>query len=316
MQLLKILVAVDNGYKGTKVYYRINGKEYKFSFDSKYEEANDDLNGNNTWHFNYNDKDYLVGEGASISNLDYDKVNNELHKICTYAALSRISNFIGYDIDLVVGYPLTICSSEKNKFIDYLNPDGEVNTVFEGEDKKFKINNITVLPQCAGAIYASDNVKEYKGKLFGVLDIGSKTINGCILNNLNVERKSIFTEELGIHILYNNIKKEFAKQGVNLQDFQIPYVIKDGLQDVPDSKATVKKVFRKHFNDIKTVMIKNNWDIDHMDIMIIGGGRIVMADEIKGFKHLMDSPVDDPVYANVKGFWKVGAMLYGYPQDI
>ena len=312
----KVLVAIDNGYKDTKVYCKINGKEYKFKFDSKYEEANDDLNSNNTWHFTYNGKDYLVGEGASISNLDYDKVNNELHKICTYAALSKISNFIGYEFDLVVGYPLTICSSEKSRFIEYLKPvEDIVETVFEGEDKKFKINNITVLPQCVGSIYAGDTTS-YKNKLFGILDIGSKTINGCIMNNLNVERKSIFTEELGIHILYNRIKKEFAKQGIALQDFQIPYVVDNGLPGVDNAKEIVKKEFKKHFGDIKTVMVKNNWDIDHMEIMVIGGGRIVMTDEIKGFRHLISSPDNDPVYSNARGFHKVGAMYYGYPQDI
>ena len=71
----KVLIAVDNGFDSTKVYCVLNNKEYKFKFNSKFEKVifEDDLNKNNTFKLYYNNTVYLVGEGATYSNLNKDK---------------------------------------------------------------------------------------------------------------------------------------------------------------------------------------------------------------------------------------------------
>lgn len=299
-----ILVAIDNGYDSTKVY---TNKEC-FSFKSKYEKADDDLNKNNTWSMFYNNENYLIGEGATIENHDDDKTNNELAKICTYAALSKLSNFIGVNFNLVLGYPLTSCSANKEDFINYIKSDSDIETIFNGEVKKFHINDCIVIPQGAGALY-SRNPNEFKDKLIGILDIGGKTINGVIMDNLNPVRKSIFTEDLGIHILYNELCKEFALRGIKVNDYQIPYILKNN-KYIDGADKVINDTFNKHVENIKDVMIKNKWNVDIMDIMVVGGGKLVLKNYLcKYIPHIVEC--EDAVFANVKGFYKVGEMYYG-----
>jgi hypothetical protein len=309
----RVLVAVDNGFKDTKVYTIINDKEYKFKFDSKYENVlqDDDLNKNNTMKIYWNDETYLVGEGASNDSLDDDKYNNELAKICTYAALSKLSNFVGYEFDLVCGYPLTTCSMGKENFSDYLKTDNIEEIDFEGELKRFRISNVSVLPQGVSALYGL-NTRDYKDKVIGILDVGGKTINGIVVSNLNPIKQTMFTEDLGILILYNSIKMALNKEGINVMDYQVPYVIENGLPGYEKEVGEIiNGVITKHVNDIKVIMRRNKWAIESLPILTIGGGSIVLEDALcKVLPHVIR--VEEPEYANVKGFYRVGELYYGY----
>lgn len=310
----RILVGVDNGFYSTKIYAVINGKECKFKFNSRYEKVlvDDDLNKNNTMKIYWNDDVYLVGEGASNDNLDDDKYNNELHRICTYAALSRLSNFVGYEFDLMVGYPLTTCSIGKDSFAEYLKSKDVVEIELDGELKRFKVGNVSVLPQGISALYGA-NVNEYRNKVVGILDIGGKTINGIVVNNLNPVRQTMFTEDLGILILYNRLKMKLNQEGYNVMDYQIPYIIENGIPGVDNREVEdiVDGVVKEHVNEIKTVMRRNKWAVESLPIVTIGGGSIVLQEALcKILPHRVVS--DDPVYANVKGYWNVGRVYYGY----
>jgi plasmid segregation protein ParM len=258
-----VMASVDNGYDSTKVYAVINGKEYKFKFKSKFEKANDDLNKNNTMGLWYCDEHYLVGEGASMDNLEYDKTGNELHKICTYAALSRLSNYIGMDFNLVVGYPLNIYSANKEVFAQYLKTDGfvDVKVRYESEsyeEKLFKVSECTVLPQGAGALYCEPD--KWKDRLVAIIDIGGNTINGCIADNLNIVRESIFTEKLGILILQNEIKKRLdSVYGVDIQEYELPGILRDRIYRKygviqEKSKEIIEEILQNHVENIKKVI--------------------------------------------------------------
>jgi plasmid segregation protein ParM len=309
----KVLCAIDHGFHSTKVYTVINGKEYKFKFDSKYERVlqDDDLNKNNTMKIYWNGYNYLVGEGASNDSLDDDKYNNELARICTYAALSKLSNFVGYEFDLVCGYPLTTCSNSKDNFVEYLKSDGVEEIELEGELKRFKIGDVNVLPQGASALYGL-NTQDYKDKVVGILDVGGKTINGIVISNLNPIRQTMFTEDLGILILYNSIKMALNKEGINVMDYQVPYVMDKGLPGYGNEVGEIiDGVITKHVNDIKVIMRRNKWAIESLPILTIGGGSIVLQDALcKILPHVIR--VDEPEYANVKGFYRVGELYYGY----
>jgi plasmid segregation protein ParM len=311
----KVLIAVDNGFDSTKVYCVLNNKEYKFKFNSKFEKVifEDDLNKNNTFKLYYNNTVYLVGEGATYSNLNNDKYNSDLHKICTYTALSKISNFIGYEFDLVVGYPLNICSYNKDIFSKYLkNNDEVIITELDNELKRFKINDVIVLPQGAVSPYSQD-INKFKDKIIGVIDIGGKTINGIILDNLNPIRETMFTEDLGILILYDDIKIKLNSRGYNVMDYQISDIVKNGLigYDKNEIKTIIDEVIDEHISKIKLVMRKRKWAIETLEILCIGGGSIVLKDYI--YKILPYGIIcDDADYVNVKSFYNVGKIYYGY----
>jgi plasmid segregation protein ParM len=315
-----ITVAIDNGYDSTKVYAVINGKEYKFKFRSKYELSEDDLNKNNTMSLTWDNKSYLVGEGAMMDDLEYDKTNGELHKICTYTALARLSNFMGVNFNLVVGYPLNIYSKNKEGFAEYLKTEGliDVKIRYDGniyEDKLFGVNECLVLPQGAGAVFGEN--KKWEDKIVAILDIGGQTINGCIMNNLNIVRQSIFTEKLGVFILENEIKKNLDSAfGVDIQPYEMQEIMKNKIykkfgKKVEESIEIIEKTIQNHVKNIQKSMRLNKYNIEGLsNVLLVGGGSIVLKDYLcKVIPQCV--PCDDPVFANVQGFYEVGKVIYG-----
>lgn len=304
------LVAIDNGYWGTKVF----SKDNQFSFRSKYEKTTDTFNRNNTYSLFFEGESYIVGDGATQDNIEYDKTQNELAKICTYAALSKMSNYVGMNFNLMVGYPLKLYSANKEIYSDYLKTDGFIDCDLDGEKKVFNIPNVIVLPQGAGALYS--DVNRFKNKLVAILDIGGLTINGCIFDNLNLIRNTTFTEDMGIFILFNEIKKALDAQfGINIQEYEIPDIIKSGLKInggkyKNESLITVSEVMEKHVDDIKKVCKKNKWNIGNLEILLIGGGSIVLEKQLLN-QIPYSSLTQDPLNDNVKGFYKAGELL-GY----
>lgn len=300
-----VLAAIDNGYWATKVCSR----DKTFNFRSKFEKANDTLN-NNTMSFKYADEDYLVGEGATMTNVEYDKTSNELHKICTYAALASISNYIGTEFNIVVGYPLNIYSANKDIFAEYLKTSDYIETELNSEIRVFKINDCLVFPQGAGALYVDPD--KYKNRVIAILDIGGLTVNGCIFENLNLIRGSIFTENLGTIILQNKVKKALDKRfSLNIQDYELPCLIKNGYkQEKDESKKIIDGVLSGHVEEIKKIMRVNNWNIENLDILLIGGGSLLMESYLKKIFPL-SLVSGDPVNDNAQGFYNIGRMMYG-----
>lgn len=307
-----MLVAIDNGYWDTKVYDGQN----RFSFRSRVEKGNDLFSTNNTHLIFFNGEEYLVGEGASMKDLNHDKTNNDLHKLCTYTALARLSNLIGTEFKIVVGYPLTFYASQKEVFSHYLMEDSKkqwVEIEIDGELKRFKIIDCLVLPQGAGALYS--NPSEYENKLVGIIDIGGLTINGCLFENLNIIKKSIFTVDMGIYNLYNTIKKELESNfGISVFDYEIPHIITQGYinefnEHQPEIDEFIQNILDKHVFEIKNILEENNWSL-RTDILLVGGGSILLAKYFK--KHIPKSTLSpDPVWQNVIGFYNVGMMYYG-----
>lgn len=304
------LVAIDNGYWSTKVFTNDN----QFFFRSKYEKTDDTFNKNNTYSLFYEEESYIVGDGATQDNIDYDKTQNELAKICTYTALSKISNCVGTNFNLMVGYPLKLYSTNKEIFADYLKTDGFIDCEINSEKKVFNVSNVIVLPQGAGALYS--DVNRFKNKIIAILDIGGLTVNGCIFDNLNLIRNTIFTEDLGIFILYNEIKKALDSQfGINIQEYEIPDIVRYGLKMnngkyKNESLITVNEVMQKHVEDIKKICKKNKWNIGNLEILLIGGGSLVLKNQLLNqipYSSLTENPLND----NVKGFYKAGELL-GY----
>jgi plasmid segregation protein ParM len=92
----------------------------------------------------------------------------------------------------------------------------------------------------------------------------------------------------------------------------MPYIIKNGLNNKNKYKSieVINEVMRDHVNDIKKQVMKNKWDIDNIDIHFVGGGSIILEKYIgELFPH---ATITDNIFDNVKGFYNIGAMTYGY----
>jgi len=298
------IVAIDNGYWATKVYTQ----NERFSFRSKVEKTSDSLNTNNTFSITYAGENYLVGDGAYLTNIEYDKTIDEFFKICTYTALAKLSTF-GSEFLLVVGYPLNIYSTNAKAFSNYLKTNDYIELLLNGNPKLFKILDCIVFPQGAGVLYA--NPEEFKNQIIAIVDIGGLTINGCIFENLNLIRETIFTENLGSIILLNKIEKILEnKYNMNIQDYEMQDIIKNGIKkDKEGSLKIINEVIQSYIEELKNIMRKNNWNIDNLNILFTGGTSLLLQNHLlKIFPHSEISK--DPVFDNVKGFYRVGELVY------
>lgn len=307
------LIAIDNGYWNTKVY----DGENNIIFRSKVEKSKRIFNFNNTYAVYYDNEDYLVGEGATQTDLQIDKTLNPLHKICTYTALGLLSNFNITEFNLVLGYPLTYFASYKDTFADYIIEDCKRNPIvieIDGELKRFIINDILVLPQGVGALYI--NPLQYENETIGIIDIGGLTINGVLFQNLNVVKDSIFTIQKGMFNLSATIIRELQMcKGIDLKDYELPYVLQNGYTDIhnkpaPEIDEFIKSIIDKQTYDIVNIAKQNDWSLK-TNIVLTGGGSKLLEPFIK--KYLPNTKISSqPIWDNVEGFYNLGGEYYGY----
>jgi len=307
------LVAIDNGYWNTKVY---DGESY-IIFRSKVEKSKKVFNFNNTYAIYYNNEDYLVGEGATQTDLQIDKTLNPFHKICTYTALGLLSNFNITEFNLVLGYPLTYYASFKDAFADYIIEDCRNNPIsieIEGELRRFTINDILVLPQGVGALYVDP--LQYENETIGIIDVGGLTINGVLFKNLNVIKNSIFTIQKGIFNLCATIIRELQMcKGIDLKDYELPNVLQKGYTNmqnkpVPEVDEFIKSIIERQAYEVFNIAKQNDWS-PKTNIILTGGGAELLAPFIK--KYLPNTQISSqPIWDNVEGFYNLGGEYYGY----
>lgn len=302
------LVAIDHGYDSIKIF---DGQKIQ-SFKSKYETAKDNINRNNTYHIKYGSNEYIVGDGASTNYIEYDKTANEYNQMFTLAALGKIMGDEDYcEFNVVAGYPLNLYATNRNVFAKYLKSKDVVEFSFNGQKKKVLIKDCLVFPQGIGAIF--NNPNQYKDKILAVLDIGGLTVNGGILNNLNLDNGTMFTINQGCLILFNKLKKVLNSTFTqNIQEYEIPNIVEHGLTingERTKAEQMIDDVIFEHCNTIKSECRRFNWNVDTLEILLVGGGAHVLDGYIQAAIPQI-KVVDDPVFANVKGFYEVGRHYY------
>jgi len=306
----KVIVGVDNGYYGTK----ISTADKTIYLRSKYEKSNDILNKQDTYLLEYENEDYIVGKYASISSLEYDKTQDELYKIVTYAALSILCN-TDEEIDyyLMGSYPLSIYSHNKDHFADYLRGSSAFDTVLNGKPKMFNIIKAVIFPQAVCQSYARLDL--FTDQVRGIIDFGSLTVNAVVMDNFNIVPGTAFTEDFGSIILENEIKKKLDKEyTLNLKEYEIKNIIKHGLKIkgkiVESAYAIIKSTINEHLSKIKKSIKANGWNIESLDLFITGGSSLDYSIQLQSiFPQAIMST--DPVNDGAKGLLVVGNLIYG-----
>lgn len=279
------IVPIDNGYYATKVLADNN----LYSIRSKYTEDEDG-------DFEYEGRKYTFGHGTY--NIDHDKTDNELHKLMTYYVLSKLTE-TKQEFKLILSLPMLHYKNQKDEFKEYIQGNGYIQTRLKRDRKIFTISDVIVFLQGAGTLYAN-NPMDYKGKLIGLLDIGGLTAQGAIFEDLKPIKETMFTIDAGGIILNNKIKTKLnEKYGLNLQDYEIPYL--------KDFKEDIEEIKEEHFKTIILEMKKKNWSIDTLPILATGGGSKVMNVE----KYLPKCKLtSNPIYDHVKGLGVIGRMVF------
>ena len=295
------IAEIDNGYWQTK--------SMRYKFRSKIEETKESLNNFNTYRVKFEGKDYLVGDGAEDYNIELDKTNNPLHKITTYTMLALLAEKETETFDIVVSYPLNLYNEENTvSFSEFLKSRNHVPIKINGTQKYIQIRNCVVFPQTLPVAYL--NHAYYKDRIVAIIDVGGNTAQGCIVEKLNLVESSKFSESLGCIILYNIIRKELNGEfSINIRDYEMPYIIKNGLKNNKDkSLKIINEVLHSHCLKIKKELRKNNWNIENLDFIFTGGGSLLLENHL--VKMLGGKLSSDPIMDNVKGLKIVSEMVY------
>jgi plasmid segregation protein ParM len=296
------ICAIDNGYRDTKV--KIIDRTFKYS--SKIQNTSEDqVDG---IFLECDGMKYRIGIGQDDINIR--KTDNNVHKICTLAALAQTMQEETQEFKVVVGLPILHYKNKafREDFRDYIAKPGIQNVRLNSAKKNIVIKDVLVFAQGGAALYSDPGrIEEYKNSLVAVVDWGGLTINGFVAERMNPIPESIFTVNLGMIILYNRIKTALnEKRSMNIQDYEIPYLMNGSDKEL---QPIIDEVLEEHFAELKKEMLKKNWSIETLNKVGVGGGFLATGSIPQ--KYLPKLRIDsDPVYANVKGMYNVGRMVF------
>jgi plasmid segregation protein ParM len=303
------ICVTDSAYYEFQIYQKRKFKpSILYSIRSKIQQTEDLIKQENTYVLEIDQKKYAIGEGAEQYTIDLDKTNNEFYRLLNLTGIGLIFNHEEKIINLVTNYPLNLFNKEnKEKFEEHLKTEGCINYKVNNEEKNIWIKNCLVFPQTLPVIY----VNQVLNQTVAILDIGGLTAQGVVTKNKNMIQSSVFTENLGILVLQYKIKKELnSKYNINLQDYQLGDIIKNGLsRDVKRSKSLINEICEEHVKEIIKQMQLTGWNIEDLYILATGGGSLFLSEYLKKYiPNLQFS--NDPVRDNVKGLWKVAEVFY------
>ncbi|MPN11161.1 hypothetical protein SDC9_158462 [bioreactor metagenome] len=89
------------------------------------------------------------------------------------------------------------------------------------------------------------------------------------------------------------------------------YIFKNGVKGDNKKKSLeiIKEEKMSHVKAIYDSLKENHWAFDSMDLLLTGGGCLMLAEELKYY--FPDAQfTEDPINDNAKGFYNVGKMFY------
>lgn len=298
-------VVVDSGKYGTKAIGRnSNGELQRVYFQTKMDPTQETFTvANESFVINIDGENYLIGKNASRNDSDTSKTK-ELHRNAIYTAIHQLVNDKD-EVALVVGCPISIYTEKENReeYEQFLMESNNVDIVVNEVRKSFKIVDVNSLPESSG--YVFKHMEQFIGKIVAVVDIGGLNANCCIYEGVDMLPNTDFTYNLGVNVLRNDLKKMLNKKfQSNLSDKQAEEAMNERQIRVnPEkSKKLINEFLLGHVEKLREAMKENQWDIHNLEFVFVGGGSILLAEEIKAIFGDEVTISQNAVWDNVEGF--------------
>ena len=220
----------------------------------------------------------------------------------------------GDKVNLVVGMPIEhwLDRDRRAKYEQFIASKSQMSLVEREVDTpmNFKINKVVAVPESIGHVARN---KKYKNRTVGILDCGGANFQGAIYKNGLPLRDSCFTLNEGGYFYLNSIKKAInSKFKLNYQDYQIPELIEFGSnrEDKEEIANEITRMTKLHLNKVIRECRARNWNLNDMDIIVVGGGSNYFKSIICDLLPNMTIS-DDAIWDNVKGFGVLGEAVFG-----
>lgn len=273
------IIAADMGRNESK-FCTTNNQKAKFrSAVGEWHQRN--LSSGGEWDVMIDGENYFIGDLAfKEAYLPREMATeSKIHEETKLLFLTGVA-LLARDTDIVISTGLPINQFNPKGRDDIVNLlQGRHSVTFrDSKTKTFFINQITVCPESGGVYWDEVNRKpQLKQGKIRVADIGSRTINYCTIDDNNYINKDSDTLNYGAIKLKN-------------------------------SKTNPQEFARKIVADLSSRWME--YDENNDTILLSGGGAILLENLLRPhFKNMMIS--EDPVYANVIGFYNLGVMKYG-----
>lgn len=221
-------------------------------------------------------------------------------------------------IDLVVtGLPVN----------QYLNPElrERLSKQMQGEHqitprRKITVNKVKVVPQPVGGfvdyVWSLPDAAEIEDSRVLVVDPGFFSVDWVLIGNGELRRQSCGTSLEASSVILDEAARLIAEDfGGNVGRERLEHALRNGLAHVrlfgervevaPFLKKAADKVGPIVTARLRESLRKENASADMA--LLVGGGAGFFANAVKeAFPQLKVSSPDSPVYANARGFWRMG----------
>ncbi|ADL53197.1 ParM/StbA family protein [Clostridium cellulovorans] len=249
----------------------------------------------------FDNKTFYIGEGNRDTELD--KASKESFLPLLYSAIA-LSSPAQYN-KVVVGLPINQYKSRKAEIENKISKESNKKIILNDKERTLTITEFKVYPEGVGAYQSLDSEEDMI-----IIDIGGRTTDIAYI--FNGELKTTSTVNVGTLNIYKNIADQLnSKFSIDIDVEKAEKIIKQGYLSI-DNKTVdisfVSSVLRENFMKIKA-------DLDfkfsaHTEkLMLTGGGAALFH---KAFVNRYEdiSIMQNPVLANVRGFKKVGELLW------
>ena len=311
-------IAIDCGKFNTKAIFENQGLREKLIFRTTMRNGNDVMQFLDNIHcVAFKGEKYVIGDSSDElreENLNLDK-NSKLHEIATLTMICKAlkhcqiksSNGSNLKINLSINIPLShFLRAEKKAEIESLYANKEIYMIFDGEEFVFKINNVLVLFEGAGALI---QYSEYlSNKNVYLIDCGGLNITRLALIDGKIDTSTLKTDPHGcnavIHDIIDKVKSRYDRK---LLSSDVMKVLKgEKTIEGKDSEAInelINTTFEK-FVETSATAIKKDVDYHSFEFFMLGGSSEFYYPAFSSQLAKSIKLSQNPIFDNVEGFYQ------------
>jgi PRTRC genetic system protein D len=318
-------ITVDIGYNTTKtigpdrkpiIFPSITGTPDKSRFS---------LNGHSDGIILTSPFHKLVGEQVEEQSLfsqrweDRDWIKTDDYLAMLYAAFTEVTGSVHANVNVVTGLPVRFYEEDRDPLKERLMGRHKISREGRQQPQTFDVVRVKVIPQNVGtylSVALSDQGRQavdndfIMGKV-GVIDVGSLTTNFLVMSKFTELRQESVSIEAGGWKLSRQVREHLARlcPDLELKDHQLMQAIKDRSVSYYGERVNLAAIVDEACDNLTHQIVgkaKERWGKGAFlhSILVTGGGSLLLGDRItREFRHAHQ--VDDPVFANVQGYWKL-----------
>lgn len=257
-------------------------------------------------HIIINNKEYWVGYDKGNCNIEINKIQSEMNKVCTLTMLAMCDDT---NFKIIAGLPIAQYHRDKDLFRDTILSYNGTNVIYNDIQKSIYIEDVKIYPQSLSSLYATG----IKDDII-IVDIGYRTVDvvSVIFSNNKPHVKLFDTYYCGIYPLYDTIACTINnKFNLTVTIDDIPNIINKGLyiDGIKQDISFLSNIMLYHFQDLFNQLI-TKYPVRLNPIMLVGGGAKLV---INAFKHRFNTNVSihpNNQFANAVGYYNIGRRIF------